>query len=133
MANVLYDKARTAFAVAQLNWTSDTIKVALVTSGYTVNLSTHQYVSDLGANIVARSTLLLTPTVTAGIVDAADITIPAVTGSTIAYLVIYKDTGNDASSPLIAYLDTVTGLPMAPAGGDIIISWDNTTNKIFKL
>ncbi|MFM9470045.1 hypothetical protein ACKI1K_46580, partial [Streptomyces scabiei] len=55
MANSLYDLGRQLFLQGGCNWTSDTIKVALLSSGYTVNISTHQYVSDLGANIVARS------------------------------------------------------------------------------
>ena len=32
---------------------------------------------------------------------------------------IYKDTGSEATSPLIAYIDTATGLPITPNGGDI--------------
>lgn len=34
-------------------------------------------------------------------------------------IVIVKDTGTEATSPLIAYIDTATGLPIAPNGGDI--------------
>jgi hypothetical protein len=34
---------------------------------------------------------------------------------------------------LIAYIDTATGLPVTPGGGDIDITWDNGSNKIFKL
>jgi hypothetical protein len=47
--------------------------------------------------------------------------------------VIYKDTGTAATSPLIAYIDTATGLPVTPNGGDITVTWDNGSNKIFKL
>lgn len=36
-------------------------------------------------------------------------------------------------SPLIAYIDTATGLPVTPNGGDITIAWDSGANKIFKL
>ena len=46
---------------------------------------------------------------------------------------IYVDTGTEATSPLIAYIDTATGLPITPNGGDIIVTWDNGTNKIFKV
>ncbi len=34
---------------------------------------------------------------------------------------------------LIAYIDTATGMPVTPNGGDITIAWDNGANKIFKL
>ena len=32
-----------------------------------------------------------------------------------------------------AYIDTATGLPITPNGGDIIVTWDNGINKIFRL
>ena len=34
---------------------------------------------------------------------------------------------------VVAWIDTATGLPVTPNGGDITVSWDNGTNKIFKL
>ena len=33
----------------------------------------------------------------------------------------------------INFIDTATGLPITPNGGDIIVTWDNGANKIFKL
>jgi hypothetical protein len=54
MANALYDKGRQAFLEGSIAYLTDTIKVALVTNGYTPNLSTHQFYSDLtpGSNVV---------------------------------------------------------------------------------
>ena len=57
----------------------------------------------------------------------------SVTGASIEAIVLYKDTGTDSTSPLIAFIDTATGLPITPNGGDIIVTWDNGANKIFKL
>jgi hypothetical protein len=48
-------------------------------------------------------------------------------------VVIWKDTGNPATSPLIALIDTATGIPVATTGGDITVYFDNGANKIFKL
>lgn len=141
MASGLYDKGRESFLSQNpaIDWDTDTIKVCLVRS-YTQNLSTHQYLSDVtgggGGTIVATSSALSSKTVTAGVADAADITFSAVaSGSSCAALVIYKDTGTASTSPLIAYLDSaaVTGLPVTPNGGDITVTWDNGSNKIFKL
>ena len=59
-----------------------------------------------------------------------------VTGDPCEALIIYKHTGTDATSRLIAYIDTVTGpaaLSVTPNGGDITIVFDNGANKIFKL
>jgi hypothetical protein len=133
MANALYDKGRQKFLDADVDWSAHNIIVLLVTSGYTANLSTDEFISDLGANIVARSGNLASKTSTAGIADAANITLSAVTGSAVSQLIIARDTGTDATSPLIAKIDSATNLPVTPNGGDITIQWDNGTNKIFKL
>ena len=38
--------------------------------------------------------------------------------SSIEAIVIYVDTGTEATSPLVAFIDTATGLPITPNGGD---------------
>lgn len=139
MANGLFDKGRESFLGQNpgIDWDTDAIKVALV-RGYTPNTATHQFLADVtgggGGTIVATSGNLASKTVAAGVADAADITFTAVTtGAACAHLVIYKDTGSAATSPLIALIDTATGLPVTPNGGDITVTWDNGANKIFKL
>lgn len=136
MANLVYDSARAAYLTAGLNWTGDTVKVALV-SGYTYSAS-HANLSDItgggGGTIAATSGALSSKTSTAGVADAADITYTAVpAGTACQNLIIYKDTGTPSTSSLIARIDTATGLPVTPNGGDIAVSWDNGANKIFKL
>ena len=135
MANALYDKGREKFAIAQLDWSTHTIKAQLVdTAAYTVNIATHEFFSSVLAGARVGSPVTLgTKTYAAGACDAADLTFVAVTGPTIEALVIYRDTGDEATSPLIAYIDAATGLPITPNGGDIIVAWDNGANKIFKL
>lgn len=135
MANALYDKGREKFLTGAISWSSDDIKVVLVDAAdYTVNLSTHEFLSDVtSGGRVATSGNLASKTTTAGVADAADVTFSAVTGDVSEALVIYKDTGSAATSPLIAYIDTATGLPVTPNGGDITVVWDNGSNKIFKL
>lgn len=133
MANALYDKGREKFLTGAINWTGDNIKVVLVDTGtYTVNLATHEFHSSL-SGIVATSGNLSSKTATSGIADAADVTFTSVTGASSEALVIYKDTGVSGTSPLIAYIDTASGLPITPNGGDITVTWDDGTNKIFKL
>jgi hypothetical protein len=136
MANALYDKGRQAFLEGSIAYLTDTIKVALVTNGYTPNLSTHQFYSDLtpGSNVVGTPQTLGSKTSTNGVANAANVTYTAVTaGSTVTYLAIYKDTGSNSTSPLIALIDTATGLPVSTNGGDITVSWDTGANKILKL
>ncbi len=104
------------------------------TAAYTPNLAVHEFLSDIGGSArIAGPSTLASKTTTGGSADAADVTFTAVSGPSIEAIVIYKDTGSEATSPLIAYIDTATGLPITPNGGDIIIAWDNGVNKIFRL
>jgi hypothetical protein len=137
MANTLYDDARRRFLEADINWLTDQFKVLLVDTGsYTPSFSTHIYLSDIptAARIGTETGIALTgTTTTGGAADANDVTFPAVSGASIEAIVFYKDTGVPGTSPLIAYMDTATGLPITPNGGDIIVTWDNGVNKIFRL
>ena len=135
MANALFDKARQRFLEGQFNWNTDTIKAVLVDTGtYTVNLSAHEFLSDIGSGArITVSGAFTGKVTTGGAADANDVTFTSVTGASIEAIVLYKDTGTDATSPLIAFIDTATGLPITPNGGDIIVTWDNGANKIFKL
>ena len=135
MANTLYDYARQRFLEAQINWMTDTIKAILVDTGaYTAQTSVHQYLSDIPTSArIAGPVTLTAKSTTGGAADAADITFTAVSGASIEAIIIYVDTGTEATSPLIAFIDTATGLPITPNGGDIIVTWDNGANKIFKV
>ena len=135
MANTLFDFARQRFLEGQFNWLTDTIKVYLVNSNaYTVQTAVHQYLSDIPTSARIAGPVTLTAKSTAGgAADAADATFTSVSGASIEAIVIYRDTGTEATSPLIAYIDTATGLPITPNGGDIIVTWDNGVNKIFKV
>lgn len=135
MANTLFDKGRQRFLEAQINWLTDTIKTLLVDTGaYTPNFSTHEFIADVPVSARVTTAVTLTSKATAGgAADAADVTFTSVSGPTIEAIIIYVDTGTESTSPLIAFIDTATGLPITPNGGDIIVTWDNGPNKIFKL
>ena len=135
MASGLYDSARKAFMDGDLDWLVDDIRIILIdVADYTVNLASHDFLDDVPAGArVKGSGPLGSKTSTAGVADAADVTLTAVTGDQSEAIVIYKHTGTDATSPLIAYIDSGTGLPVTPNGGDITITWDSGANKIFKL
>lgn len=141
MANALFDPGREGFLAGEIDWNTATIKVALL-RGYTFSAS-HKFVSDItgaGGSLVASATLT-TPTVTSGVADGDDLTYSTVaSGAAIPALLVYQSSavtgGADVAATaqrVIAYIDSGTGLPVTPNGGDIGITWDNTTNKIFKL
>lgn len=134
MANALYTNFKQQLGLAGFNLSTDDINVVLVDiADYTPDLAAHTSMADIPAGARVATGTLTTQTWTAGVFDADDITFTAVTGDEAEALVIYKNTGVDATSLLIAIFDTVTGLPVTPNGGDIQIVWDNGANKIFKL
>jgi hypothetical protein len=134
VSNTLYDGGREGILDGTIAMSTASVKALLATSGYTPNAATHRNVSDVTTgNIVARSGALGSKSYTAGVFNAANVTLAAVTGSTAAYIILYADTGTDSTSRLIAIIDTATGLPVTPNGGDITITWDTGSNKIFKL
>lgn len=135
MANAPYELGLQAFLEGSVAWLTDDIKVVLVDGAdYTPNLTTDQFLSDIAAGgRVATSGNLAGKTSTLGHADATDVTLSSVTGDQAEYLVVYKDTGVEATSPLLVFFDTATNLPVTPNGGDIQILWDNGTDKIFTL
>lgn len=98
------------------------------------HLTTHDFWNDVSANVVGTPQTLANKTTSAGVADCDDVTFTAVSsGSTVAYLVLYKDTGTPATSQLIACYDTATGLPITTSGADITIRIDSGSSKLFKL
>ena len=118
---------------ATVDFNSDSIKVALLTSSFVPVLATQANFSDLsdevvGSNYVSGGTLMTGVTLNeaAGVVtfDANDITwLDNATGFTNArYAVIYKSTGVAATSTLIAMIDF--GADKSNVGGDFSIIWN---------
>jgi len=133
MANALYEKGRERLLKAQFDWINDVFNVVLVDTGvYTPNLTSHEYYNAVQAGVVAGPVPLAAKAVVSGAADANDVTFSSVSGASIEAIVCYKSVTNPADSPLLFYIDTATGLPITPNGGDIIVTWDNGANKIFK-
>ena len=120
----------------EVDWDSDTIKVALLTSSYTPNQDTHDYFDDVSANEVsgtgytAGGQTLGSKTVTYDsannviILDAADTTWSSST-ITARYAVIYDDSGATAASKaLIGYVDFSSD--QSSTNGNFTITWDAT-------
>jgi hypothetical protein len=138
MANQLYDIARAEFAKGTIDWENDTFKVLLIDTGnYTLSQS-HTTLADIAVSSRVGSetgvSLPDTKVETNGALDAEDVTFTAVANTaSVEAIIIYRDTGTPSTMYLIAYMDTATGLPITPNGGDIIITWDNGTNRILRL
>lgn len=136
MANALYGKGREAFGAAGINWASDDIRALLVdTALYTVDIDVHDNLDDVAAGSrVGAAVALATKTNTLGVMDCADFSFTGLTAApTIEALIIYKHTGTESTSTLIAYIDTATGLPVSAGATQVDITVDSGANKLFKL
>lgn len=62
--------------------------------------------------------------------DATDLTFTgasALTGGTsVESIDMWKDSGTNTTSPMIANFDDYTGLPLTPSGTDVVIVWPAT-------
>lgn len=135
MANQLYPKAKEDFLAGNLNLSSNTITIALVdTDVYTFN-SAHEDRADVPNNAVVAEANLASKVITAGVFDASDPIFTSVSGANCEALILYHtdiQAGNTGSR-LIAYIDTATGLPILPNGGDITVRFSAGASKIFAL
>ncbi|HEX2554259.1 MAG TPA: hypothetical protein VHL98_11185 [Microvirga sp.] len=128
MANAVYPLYKVAAYgdAANASLVSGTVKALLVDLADYTYSAAHEFLSDVPAGArVATSPALTGKTFTNGLFDAADVTFTAVTGDQSEALILFIDTGSAATSRLVAFFDTgVTGLPVQPNGGDIVITWN---------
>jgi len=133
MANALYLKAKEAFLNGSINMVANTVTIALIDTGVYTYSSSHQYRNEVSNSAVISSTTLSNKTITNGVFDADDATFSSVTGANCEALLIFQDTGVQSTSRLIAYIDSATGLPILPNGGDISVAFSSGSSKIFAL
>lgn len=136
MANYWYAGAKQRIMdhahTGAINLTADTIKVALMSTGHAESQTAHTHWSDVsGDQITALAyvptgigTDSITLNGTTGTYDCTDTVLSGIGGGpdgTFDQLIVYKDTGTPATSPLISHHDvneTTTN------GGDITLQWD---------
>ncbi len=135
MANALYDKGRENFLGGDIDWDANNIKLVFIDEADdTIDLAADDALDDRAVGSrVATSGNFTTKTKVAGVANADPVTVNTVSGDTFESFDIHKDTGTESSSLLICNIDTATGLPLTPNGGNITVTWDSGANKIFKL
>lgn len=131
MASVVYNLAKQKILKGDIDFDSP-INVALVLSGYTPDIDTHEFFDDItneasGANYTAGGITLSSTTVIANTTsdlaafDAADITW-ATSTITARGAVLYRNTGTAGTSPLIAYFDFTED--KVSSAGNFTIQWN---------
>lgn len=131
----LYGKGLLALANKEIDWTADTIKVALCTSSYTPDQDAHDYFNDITNEVAAgggytSSGCTLTNTTgsyiaatNVGKFDADDVSWAAST-ITARYAIVYDATsGSAASNALIGYVDF--GADVSTTAGTFTITWSS--------
>ena len=137
MAYALYEKGRQACLEGAIPWLTANIKVVSIDEADDVPvLATDDFLDDILAGAREfQSGNLASKTSTDGVADAADLS-PAFTGAAgdpFESITLFRDSGSAATSELIANIDTATGLPMTPDGGNIDVTWSSAGDRIFKL
>jgi hypothetical protein len=119
----------------EVDFDSDTIKVALLSSSYTPDQDAHDYLNDVssfevtgtgytaGGNTLGSKTATYDSANNVVILDAADTTWSSST-ITARYAVVYGSTGTASTSPLIGYVDF--GSDQSSTNGNFTITWDST-------
>lgn len=140
MANAWYNHAAKMVLDGTLNVSSSTLKVMLVTSGYTFNRD-HDFVDAGGANdpidaelsgtgytagfggagrkTIANKVFTEDDTNDLGWMDCDDVVWTAINAGTAAACIVIKEITNDAASLLIAFFDS--GFPKVTNGGDLTL------------
>jgi len=126
MANALYPSYKQLLLGAGLNLSSLTIKAALVDTGVVSYSAAHDNYDDISAAVIGTPIELTGKSITGGVFDST--LNPSFTGlvgaPTMEAVVIYYDSGTPATSTLMAWIDSATGLPVASGATQVDITWD---------
>jgi hypothetical protein len=136
MPSKLYGQFLSQALNKEIDWDTDTIKVALLTNAYTPDQDAHNYLDDVvanevsgtgytaGGNTLANKTNTYNSATNVIVLDADDTTWSSST-ITARYAVIYDATpATNATRPLIGYVDF--GSDQSSSNGNFTITWDAT-------
>lgn len=135
MSTFRYYSASVAFGTKQINWLTDNIGALLVGAGYSPSQAHDQFVSDIPSQaIVARSGQMGSMAISAGVCKGL---LPQfsslVSVQQVTALVLYQNTGLDATSQLIYYSDEGFGFPFLPQGLNYFVTYDQANGGWFQL
>lgn len=143
MANALTDKGREAWLVGSVTWggAARATWVPYILGSWNASIvgaSSNVFLSDIPNTVWrARGTYLTSQAAITGVASAANTLVAAVgsAGSATAVsIALVNETGASQTSIVGAVIDTATGMPFLPNGGDVQINWStDSTVCIFKL
>ena len=110
------------------------IRVILYDEGAdTLDLTNDEDLFDraAGARIAVSAAIAGKAILASSAFDHNDVTFSAVSGASVESLDYYNHTGTDTTSQLICNIDSATGLPVTPNGGDI--NWVPNASGVFQI
>jgi hypothetical protein len=125
--NAVYPSALAAFLSGQIDYTANTVRVLGVRDTYDYDAA-HSTLADLPGGSRIASVALTSKAVTAGAATAGPAVLAAGTGDVLSALVIYQDTGTEATSRLIAHLGQradSTPISVITNASPLAITWPN--------
>ena len=132
MANKLYKQFKTALMRGEVDLLNDAIKVALVSDSLFVFDDNHSVLADV-SGVILTGTVSAKSVLNGSFGAGATLVSNSLSGQTVNALVLFKDSGNPATSALLAFFDSGVGLPLALQGADVSITWPDTGARIFEL
>jgi hypothetical protein len=140
VANTWANEGLRQFGLGNIAWKASggsTIKAILIDTAFYTFSSAHANLSDIpvGARVGTPVTLTLIDAADGGVLDANDISFTGLSSPpTCEALWTYKDTGVEATSTLLHYIDTATsGLPTPAGASQVDVAWNDGANKIARL
>lgn len=131
----VYGKARIALGSGAINLLTASVKAMLVGNAYSPAPIGDQYVSSIPSPaIVARSPLLTGNGITSSGVFFGNIPVfgALLSATPVVAMILYIDTGSDASSPLLYYTSGGVGFPFTPQGLNYFIGFDQVNGGYFQ-
>lgn len=132
--NQLYTAARESFANGQLSWSANNWSVLLVDANYTFSAA-HTKVADINlSSRVGGLKRIEGKTSVSGYLNGDAVVYEGLShGVNVQCIVIVKEGISEDDADLVAYYDTVDGLPWLPAGDNYTVFSDELFGGFFRL
>lgn len=125
VTDLVYAAARDDFADARISWPAAVVKCALIGPGYQP-LLTHKFMTDISpASVLARSAALTNLAHENGVCSGLIPTFESLLlTDQVLGMLLYLDSGVDATSRLVYYSSKGVGFPFFAQGFDYFIGYD---------
>lgn len=128
----MYTEGLAAFMNKELDWDTDNFSALLLDNTHTLDLNGDEFVSDISADEIAGGSYARVALsgksidVGTGVVKllADDIIFASMTASNVMYMVVFRDTGSDATAKLICVVEFDAAINPSAQGVTFNLSTD---------